>query len=89
MRHLFVFVTLLCTVTLLVYTYMNVNSPFVMMTQAHEATVNKIKNGNGKRDLLVIGILSHTNNACIRDAQRKTLIPKAKAYKWKSGCSLS
>ena len=66
-----------------VLAYLNFNSPITMMayTDGRATESLGVQQEYKNRDMLVIGILSHPNNTCIRDAQRKTFISKAKAYK--------
>ena len=41
---------------------------------------NSVKPEKISRDKVVIGILSHSNNVCLRNAQRRTTIPLARNY---------
>ena len=40
-----------------------------------------IDRASQKKEKLIIGILSHSDHTCVRDAYRKTLVPQAKSHK--------
>ena len=60
------------------FTSLYLSNDLIMFKNENTLTLNMVQ---GKRDLLVIGILSHSDNVCLRNAQRRTLMPRAKAYK--------
>ena len=47
----------------------------------HEVFIEQARSGSENKQTVVLGILSAAENVCLREAQRKTFIPKAKAYK--------
>ena len=54
---------------------------FNSFSREYQSSASQGKSGRENKETVVIGILSRTNNLCLREAQRKTFIPKAKAYK--------
>ena len=78
----FIISAMICILTIFAYT--NLNYSMVMTTkrdrEASGIAIVEIQDESKNRDILVIGILSRSENACIRDAHRKTLIANAKLY---------
>ena len=72
---------IICIMTVLAH--LNFNSQITMRfyTDGRATESLEVHQGHKNRDMLVIGILSHPDNTCIHDAQRKTFITKANAYK--------